>query len=193
MDPSLLTVVKYNTVKQVEYQWLSISVIQDTLSLGMFIEFVRTMATGLVQYLIVIGYLVSIIIITFCTAYTACVGVSKYYSVLRWSLTRPLNKSQVISWALILFFITIGTTELSCEASVVLTAVICSAVFLVIGCVLGMLIWYSYIKYKKSDESNAVRGQAAAPEYEDVQRVPSARQAIALKENVAYMPTELKT
>ena len=56
-----------------------------------------------------------------------------------------------------------------------------------------MLIWHFVIKYKKSHESNVVRNQAAAPEYEDVQKVPSTRQAIALKENVAYMPTELKT
>ena len=88
---------------------------------------------------------------------------------------------------------TIGpvTTQLSREATVALTAIICSVVFLVIGCVLGMLIWHCVIKYKNSHESNVVHDQAAAPEYEDVQKVPSRRQAITLKENVAYMPSEL--
>ena len=88
--------------------------------------------------------------------------------------------------------ITIGTTNLPQEASVALTAVICSAVFLVIGCILGMLLWHFISKYKTC-KSNAVPDEAAAPEYEDVQKVPSTRQAIALKENVAYMPTKLKT
>ena len=88
--------------------------------------------------------------------------------------------------------ITIGTSELSCKASVALTAVVCSAVFLVIGCVLGMVLWHFISKYKTC-KSNAVPDEAAAPEYEDVQRIPSARQAIAVKENVAYMSTVLKT
>ena len=89
----------------------------------------------------------------------------------------------------------IGTINLSQEASVALTAVICSAVFLVIGCVLGMVLWHIISKYKTC-KSNTVPDEAAlAPVYEDVQRVPvpSATQAIALNENVAYMPAELKT
>ena len=86
--------------------------------------------------------------------------------------------------------------NLSQEASVALTAVMCSVVFMVIGCVLGMVSWHFISKYKTCKSNNImVPDEAAAPEYEVVRRVPvpSARQAIAVKENVAYMSTELKT
>ena len=59
MELSLLLVVKCTTVELLKQQWLYISVIQDTFFLGMFIVFVRVMAIGVVQYLIVIRYLVS--------------------------------------------------------------------------------------------------------------------------------------
>ena len=77
--------------------------------------------------------------------------------------------------------------QLSHGAAITLTAVSCSTVFFVIGCVVGVLSAHCISKNKKTSTADHETEQhVPVPVYEDVLTTSCDKQTIELNENVAY-------
>ena len=83
-----------------------------------------------------------------------------------------------------------NSRQMSCGAAITLTAVICSTVFFVIGCVVGVLSVHCILKYKKASTTESEQ-HVPVPVYEDVHTTSCDKQTIELNENVAYGQTNI--
>ena len=82
---------------------------------------------------------------------------------------------------------------LSTGSAVVITAVLCSVVFFLLGTVCGMLIHYCLSSTAKrraqySVSSSSTEPQTPAPVYEEIPATDTKPKAIELSENIAYGP-----
>ena len=82
--------------------------------------------------------------------------------------------------------------QLSHGAVIVLTAVICSIVFFVIGCVVGVLCLQCILKCKKESATEKEQDvPVPVPIYEDIHTISCRRKTIELNGNEAYGQTKL--
>ena len=96
----------------------------------------------------------------------------------------------------VLLYVASPSSRLSNRATLAIVAVICSAVFLILGTVFGSLCVYCVPKCKQLYNSKYGRqlpvSQQPVPDYEDVHHITHSlehdKQTIELKENVAYGP-----
>ena len=85
----------------------------------------------------------------------------------------------------------INQALLSYGAAITLTAVVCSTVFFVLGCVVGVLCLHCILKYYKASTTESEQ-HVPVPLYEDVHTRSCDKQTIELNENVAYGQTKVR-